>query len=129
MHVRFVSSVIDRDTRIEAGFINTFFRINRSSIQDWIWRELRTQIDWYNDHLDAPDELGKYFKRRSTIWGICWFKPEATECIRRAYYCSWLLEEAGIPMRVIKTTIKKEIIWQDTNQILSKPTVETPRAF
>ena len=129
MHVRFVSPVIDRDTRVEAGFFRTRQILGTQNGPEWVQNELKEQFDWYNDNLEAPDELGKYFKRRDTIWGICWFKSEAKECIQRAHFCAWLLGEAGIPIRMLKANIRKEIIWQDENQILCKPMKELPRAF
>lgn len=129
MYVRFVSPRIDPYTGAELGFMQTHRYITRSETPKWVLSELRLQFDWYNRHLCVPEKLGRHFKRRNSIWGICWFKPEAKECLERAHYCAWLFREASCPIRMIKADIRKEIIWQDENQILCKATKDVPRAF
>ncbi len=63
------------------------------------------------------------------LYGICWFDPAAVESISRARYCAWLIEEGGLPVRVLRWAPRKEVIWRDAHQIVVKPTPGLPRAF
>jgi hypothetical protein len=129
MYVRFVTPLIHPYSRVEAGFFQASWYIRRRACPDWILAELDDQFDWFNRYLPVPDRLGRRFKRRNPIHGICWFDPRFTEAISRARYCAWLIEEGGLPVRAIHSADPKEIIWRDACQIVSKPTPALPRAF
>jgi len=77
----------------------------------------------------AAGRIARHFKRRDSIWGVCWFDPQAREAISRARYCAWLLEEGGLPVRTITSAGSREVIWRDAHQIVTKPEVDLPRAF
>ena len=94
-----------------------------------IYEEVKIMADWFDQHLPIPGRVGRHFKRRNPIWGICWFHPDAKEAISRARYCAWLLEEGGLPVRTITTTHQREVIWRDAHQIVTKPSANLPKAF
>ena len=96
---------------------------------DWIRQELSDQFSWFGQHLPIPGRIARHFKRRDTIWGICWFDPQAREAVSRARYCAWLLEEGGLPVRAITVSGQREVIWRDAHQIVTKPSADLPRAF
>jgi hypothetical protein len=129
MYVRFVTPLIHPNSRVEVGFFRASWYLYRNGCPDWILTELREQFDWFNEHLPMPGRIGRHFKRRNSIWGICWFDPHAAEAISRARYCAWLIGEGGLPVRTIKTAGQREVIWRDAHQIVSKPTADLPRAF
>ncbi|ESQ80656.1 hypothetical protein [Asticcacaulis sp. YBE204] len=129
MYVRYVTAHIDPYTGAECGFFQSSYLLDRRGCAQWIKDELRAQFDWFNHHLDVPHRLGRHFKRRESIWGICWFTPEALEAIERARYCAWLIGEGGLPVRQIKARIGREIIWRDPQQIVVKATPDLPKAF
>lgn len=129
MFVRFVTPLIHPSSRVETGFFRASWYLYRNGCADWILSELDSQFDWFNAYLPVPGRIGRHFKRRNSIWGICWFDPDAAEAISRARYCAWLIEEGGLPVRSIRTPGQREIIWRDAHQIVSKPTDDLPRAF
>ncbi|RJG45847.1 hypothetical protein [Mesorhizobium sp. DCY119] len=129
MYVRFVTPLIHPASRVEAGFFQASWYLYRNGCPYWILDELEHQFDWFSLHLPVPKQIGRHFKRRNSIWGICWFDPDAAEAISRARYCAWLIEEGGLPVRSIRTAGERELLWKDSHQIVSKPTVDLPKAF
>ncbi len=129
MYMRFVTPLIHPRSRVESGFFRASWYVHRNGSPAWIRHELDEQFTWFNRHLPLPGRVARHFKRRNGIWGICWFNPQAGEAISRARYCAWLLEEAGLPVRVIRSRCDREVIWRDADQIVSKPTADLPRAF
>ncbi|OBQ96341.1 hypothetical protein A9K66_22375 [Mesorhizobium sp. AA23] len=79
--------------------------------------------------MPIPGRVGRHFKRRESIWGVCWFHPNAKEAISRARYCAWLIEEGGLPVRSITSRREREVLWRDEHQIVAKPTDDLPKAF
>lgn len=95
MYVRFVTPLIHPASRVEAGFFQASWYLYRNGCPHWILDELDDQFDWFNLHLPVPKQISRHFKRRNSIWGICWFDPDAREAISRARYCAWLIEEGA----------------------------------
>lgn len=98
-------------------------------VPNWLRKELRGELDWFDEYLDVSDRLWRTFRGRGTIYGVCWFRPEADEAIRRALYATWLMEEAGTPTREIRAWQPGEIMWRDPLQIVAKPPRDIPRGF
>lgn len=128
-YVRFVTPLIHPCSGVESGFFQASWYLYRNGAPDWLLDELEAQFDWYNRYLAVPDRIARRFKRRRSIWGICWFNPHALEAIERARYCAWLIGEGGLPVRAVKARIGKEIIWRDAQQIVVKPMDSLPKAF
>lgn len=129
MYMRFVTPLIHPDSRVETGFFRASWYLYRNGAPDWILVELDAQFDWFDAHLPVPPRTGRSFRRRNSIYGICWFVADAGEAINRAHYCAWLIEEGGLPVRPIRSRRQREIIWRDAHQIVAKPTDDLPRAF
>ncbi|WP_031234967.1 hypothetical protein [Asticcacaulis sp. AC402] len=129
MYVRFVTPLRDRTTGAETGFFRASWYLREVGCPDWIHRELDLQFDWFNAHLPIPGRVGRHFKRRGSVYGVCWFQPDATECIQRARYCAWLVSEGGVPVQAIKLAQPREIIWRDDYQLVVRPDPDTPLAF
>jgi hypothetical protein len=129
MYLRFVTPLIHPHSRVESGFFRASWYLNRTNCPDWIRQELADQFDWFSQHLPIPGRIARHFKRRDSIWGICWFDPQAREAVSRARYCAWLLEEGGLPVRTITTSHQREVMWRDAHQIVTKPSADLPRAF
>ena len=101
MYLRFVTPLIHPHSRVESGFFRASWYVYQNNCPDWIRQELSDQFSWFGQHLPIPGRIARHFKRRDTIWGICWFDPQAREAVSRARYCAWLLEEGGLPVRAI----------------------------
>lgn len=131
MYIRLVLPLYERLYGGEAGFFHKAYDVCRSSYgaEKWLRVELREQLDWFDTNLAVPDQLGRYFKRRRSIHGLCWFQPTAKECIARARYSAWLMTEAGSPVREIRVSNPGEVIWKDEQQLVAKAARKLPRAF
>ena len=129
MYMRFVTPLIHPQSRVESGFFRAAWYIYQNECADWIRQELGLQFDWFAAQLPLPGRIARHFKRRNSIWGVCWFAPQAREAISRARYCAWLLEEGGLPVRTITSAGPGEVIWRDAHQIVSKAVADLPRAF
>lgn len=128
MYVRFVTPLIHPDSRVESGFFRAAWYLDRLSCPDWIRSELDHQFDWFNDNLPVPRRIARHFRRRDSLYGVCWFRSSARECIDRARYCAWLISEGGLPVETIKLREARELIWRDDHQIVT-PSRVAPRAF
>lgn len=130
MYFRFVTATHDAHARAERGIFGDAYALARDErvnpwVRDALWRELR----WFDDHVAVPCRLRRTFRRRGTIHGICWFRPEADEAIGRARYAGWLMTEAGVPVAEIRTADPGELIWQDAVQVVARPGRHVPVAF
>ena len=131
MYIRFVVSELDDWSGAELGFFQPAIAVKHRRIHtdDWIREQVTEQIDWFNEHLDAPGKLDRSAGRHGRVYGICWFRPEAVDAISRARYLAWLLEEAGIPVLCLKQRNPGEILWRDPMQVVAKPPRDLPRLF
>lgn len=130
MYFRYVLPVRDPRTRAEAGLFGRAYDVARDErVPDWLRDALRSELGWFDDRLAVPERLSRRFRRRGTIHGICWFRPEAGEAITRARYAAWLMTEAGVPVSEIRIDDPGERIWQDAMQVVAKPGGHVPVAF
>lgn len=129
MYVRFVTPLIDPSTRVETGIFQSKFQLRENGCADWILRELQPHWDWFNEHLAVPTRLGMHFRRRESIWGVCWFRPQATAAIARAWRCRALMEEGGIPVRALVWRGRVQVLWSDDQQAVIAPSKGMPRGF
>ena len=114
----------------EYGLFHDAYDIARDPCQpDWLRAELERELGWFGRELEVPDRMCRTFRRRRTVWGICWFRPQAGTHITRARYMAWLMGEAGCPVEEIRTRHPGEVIWQDDHQIVARPGTDVPRAF
>ena len=131
MYIRYVLPWRDPDSRVEAGFFRAAYDVARGEdrVPGWIRAELRRELDWFDERLPVPYRVCRSFKRRRTIHGICWFRPQADEAIDRARYAGWLMTEAGVPVREIRASRLEEVLWRDDQQVVAKPGRGLPVAF
>jgi len=108
MYLRFESYLTDRDYKYRPAYARD---------------AMRQDIEWFKDHLPSPDE--DYFRLRRfgqrEVLGVCWFKYQAVEMIRRAYDMKIRLEQWGYPIRVLKSRKPGRIKYQDDYQVVVNP--------
>jgi hypothetical protein len=129
MYVRFVTPLIDADTRVETGIFQSRRQYLGARQPDWLLDAFQVEVDWFNECLDEPVRLGLQFRRGRSVWGVCWFRAEATEAIRRAQNYARLLQSVGVPVRRISWRGPAQVIWSDEQQIVAAPSRAMPRAF
>jgi hypothetical protein len=85
-------------------------------------RPLDETFEWFNDHLPCPPFEKK---RRSGEWSrdaVSWFRDDAGEPLGRIWDIVALLEEHGVPVRLVKTDQPGTIVYSDRYQVVA----ETP---
>ncbi len=130
MYIRFVVPERHRLTRVESGIFRTIDHVITDKRQpDWLRKTLQAELDWFNTNLPVPNRLWIDFKRRRTIYGVCWFRPFAKEAISHARQIQWLMLEAGYLVEEIHTDRPDTILYKDTWQIVAKSGDHVPRGF
>ena len=130
MYLRFVVPQRDPHARVEGGIFRGIHRALYDEQQpDWLRKQLRTDLDWFNDNLPVPDQLWLLFKRRQPRYGVCWFNPSAREAISRARSIQWLMIEAGHLVEEIRTDHPGTIYYRDDMQIVAQAGPHIPAAF
>lgn len=124
MYIRFESSVPDRDARCNQGVFCTAFDIwyDQPHLRHlWQVAEMRRLLDWFNEHLDAPERMYYRPNRKAELSGVCWFRSAAHACVDEGRYLAWLLCDLGHPIEEKRSTSPGRILWEDTNQIVATP--------
>ncbi len=129
MFLRFVLARLNEATGRRDGFFAAAYQVCRDPEADaTVVRGIRELLDWYETNLKQPERFNrttsKGFYRRKTK-GISWFKPEARECIQRAYALSTLLELCGYAVTVVKTDRPGYIVFEDDHQVVAEPFNDT----
>lgn len=87
----------------------------------WAIAEARELSAWFNANLSIPTVFSTGGHSGFGQPGLSWFKPVATEHIRRMHRLKVALEECGIHVEVLTTREPGLIVWQDQFQIVAEP--------
>lgn len=79
------------------------------------------ELDWFNDNLPVPTRFA--VKAKGVWWrdGICWFRDDAGEVLRRAYVLASLIKENGIRIDRVTSRDPGQILYRDRWQVVAKP--------
>ena len=82
-------------------------------------KELHALRAWFNEHLDAPDELTKE---------RFWFCAEASQYVEKARQLSEVPRSVGIPVVERRTNrVPGKVTWHDANQVAVVTYRDTPQ--
>jgi hypothetical protein len=76
---------------------------------------------WFSKNLPVPDRFQRGRWRRPGQPALSWFKPTASEHIRRMHELKTALEACGIHVEVLTTRVPGVIIYEDEFQITAEP--------
>jgi len=118
MYIRFVISRQDVESQSLQGVVQAVLELrNTGQLQtheeEWLTRELK----WLNMHLKSPDCLRQPGNHRA----VCWFHPRAKRPIEKIRSIAVILQEKGIPVKMLKTVDPGEVIYSDGWQVVAKP--------
>lgn len=129
MYIRFVSARRHRHCAAEEGIFQSFRHVQLRDQPQWLRRDYwdtRRRVE----RLSVPYVLTDRGWHRWAPQSLCWLKPEAEDYVSDMRYLAWLMTEAGVPIREIRSRNPGAIIWEDRHQIVAKPERrKTPRAF
>lgn len=89
--------------------------------ESWAVVEARSQSSWFNANLALPKSFSTGGHKGYGQPGLSWFKPFATEHIRRMHTLKIALEACGIHVEVLTTRDPGVIVWQDEHQVVAEP--------
>lgn len=117
--IRFVTPERDTNSRSYTGIFSADWSVLTGG--DWRFDALMSEYSWFNRNLDIPVRLELRQGRKGNRSGVCWFRPEAFEFIRRARYMSWLLTELGLFVTELRSADPGTRLWADEHQIVALP--------
>ena len=129
MYIRFVSARRHRHCAAEEGIFQAMRRVRLNGQPEWLRRDY-----WLTRHrveqLAVPCVLTDRGRHRWAAQNLCWLKPEAEWYLGELRYLAWIMSEAGVPVREIRTRRPGAIFWEDPHQIVAKPERrQVPKAF
>ena len=127
MFIRFVSGEIDEDSHVLEGLFCAAYRLlNETWLPDYEYEALREPLVWFSNNMKSP------FKYRlEPAWlarqSLCWFRPTASEHLRRAWEMVAILEDHQIFVRTVKCHRPGYILYEDRSQVLAYPYADVRR--
>lgn len=92
----------------------------------WAVVQINMLDDWFKENLDVPKRFSRGGWKGRGQPGLSWFKPAATEHIRKMHELKLALEACGVSVDLLTTRDPGHVIWQDRFQIVAEP---GPRKF
>jgi uncharacterized protein YfcZ (UPF0381/DUF406 family) len=118
MLVRFTTLARDVDSGHTSGILvaaHTLRDDGDISVEEHA--ELRQVLAWFTEHLPVPKVLADIEHRRA----ISWFKPAASQAIRKMWELKLVLEAHGSHVNVLQTREPGVVVYEDKWQVVAKP--------
>jgi len=126
MYVRFVVPSLGRNAWGLMGLIRAssdlmgdeyFSHIQEASLNS-IW-------EWFNRQLPIPRRFSRSRRSGAANNAVCWFKPTAMECVRKARELAKMLEASGVHTAMLRTRKPGYVVYEDRLQIVAEPFHDT----
>jgi hypothetical protein len=121
VYVRFVCFRLVEGQRQRLGL---FQALNEARDCDfappWALREIGEKYGWFKENLAVPEQFENTTGGRGRP-GLSWFKPRATEHIKKMHQLKLAVEECGVHVEILTTRDPGPIIWQDEHQLVADP--------
>lgn len=115
MYIRFVVGQEDEDHRKLTGLITEASLLaERGELALYESQLLEDIFEWFNENLPCPPFSGDHWPEDA----VSWFKPEATEPIKKMWELASLLKEHDIPIRILKSEMPGRSWYEDEYQIV-----------
>jgi protoheme ferro-lyase len=124
MYIRFVVGELDDDSGNATGIFQAIYGLRDAgklyAYEETILEELR---QWFKTHLQIPDRFtaSKPPHYRKQNKAISWFKDTAHEQVARIREIVAILENHGIPVRMIKADRVGYVVYEDDIQVVAEP--------
>lgn len=128
--IRFAGSEIDSHSGQALGIFQIAYRIaNSGRLPQSDHRRLVAIRDWFNVNLAQPRRFSPWkdgWRRNSYGWqrrpiAICWFRPEATQCLKYAEAMADLLRGYHGVIHRLTCTNPGFITYEDDHQVAAVP--------
>lgn len=124
MYLRFVTFESDPDSHVSQGLFQAAYDLRRQGLleeHERVWFE--DVVGWFELNLKAPSRTDIKLRYDSNDFDrvVYWFRPQATEHIRRMREVAAMLEHHGVPHRLLKTDKPGHIVYGDEFQVGAIP--------
>jgi hypothetical protein len=124
MYIRFACFHLMASQRQRLGLFQALDAARDCSFApSWALSQIGHIYGWFNENLSVPAEFSR---DRLGQPGLSWFKPVATEHIRKMHQLKLALEACGVHVDILTTRNPGRVIWQDEHQLVAEP---GPRRF
>lgn len=121
-YIRFVCFQSVGRQRSRLGLFNAIDEALESEhAPGWAIKEAENLSGWFNDNLAVPKAFSTGGHTGFGQPGLSWFKPVATEHIKRMHRLKAALEACGIHVEVLTTRAPGLVVWQDEHQLVAEP--------
>lgn len=128
MFIRFVTDQLDAETGQPMGVFGAAYQLLEGDLlPDYSRAEICLTLTWFKTNLPIPDRFSRSRKPHRQDNGICWFKTQATECMRNIRYLVLLVSEHDVVVRELLTDTPGYMIYEDDSQVVAQPFSSTPR--
>lgn len=118
MLIRFTTLARDSDSGHTSGILVAAHTLrDEGDVSVAEHAELRQALAWFTKHLPVPKVLVDVEHRRA----ISWFKPTASQAIRKMWELKRLLESHGYLVNVLQTRNPGVVVYEDDWQVVAKP--------
>jgi hypothetical protein len=118
MLLRFEGYDLDQRTQCGVGIFQIAYRLVRGDAEDYVQSELRTCLDWFEQHLFGPDRIYRPGKSR---YAISWFRSTATTYIAVARRMVAAVDQADVLVGCRRTLEPGYIVYEDRDQVVAIP--------
>ena len=122
MYVRFVATRQHPDTGVQVGIFQTRLLLESAGpLAAWDEARLAALKDWFGIHLAKPERVARSRRPNGHHAAVSWFKASAREHIARARELAALLEQYGVPTRMVTTDRPGYVVYEDEFQVAAEP--------
>ena len=124
MYLRFVVTDIDEDSERKLGVFHAVGNLRRQGRLFFYEEQLHDSIrQWFNENLERPTRFTAskppFYRKKSKA--LSWFKDTAHEHIARVREFTVILENHGVPVRMLKTNRVGYVVYEDEYQVVAEP--------
>jgi hypothetical protein len=126
MYVRFVVPSLGRNAWGLSGIIQAACDLKDARAFTYFEEVLFDDIyDWFNRNLPVPRRFSRSRKSGAAHNAVCWFKPAASECVKKARRLAHLLESRCLWTLMLRTWKPGYVVYEDRFQIAAEPFYDT----
>ena len=124
MYLRFVVAEVDENSERGLGVFQAAFNLHdKGKLYPYEESHLDELRRWFDTHLEEPTHFtaAKPPRYRKKKRAISWFKDSAQEHLARIREIVAILENHGIPVRMIKSERVGYVVYEDEHQVVAEP--------
>jgi hypothetical protein len=125
--IRFVTRTRHPPHGHRSGVVKAAYALWRAnSLATQEHEELRTILDWLEEHLERPARLSVSRHPRAQSTALSWIRASAQEHLSRLRRLAALAEAGGAVIDELRTTRPGYVVYEDVHQVVAFPFADTP---